>query len=377
MEDKLKGLRLFEFGEPAYIPSFEERITQKPYVLFGEDNLQPQHSIDMFNFSSVNRACLNAVISGIIGKDLLVDGKEGFMMVNSTETLYDVFKKAATDFAVHGGIALNTIKRRDGEGISDFYHIDFSKIRSGKVDDFDYVKEYYYSADWTAPNKYKPIEIPAFNMKGEGDSQVFYSFPYQPNQKYYPLPSWIGGRIPVQIDIEIMNLELNNIQNGYFPSLAISLNNGVPSDEEREMIYRHLEDKYSSSNNAGKMFLNFSDGKENEPTFTTITPNNNADLFNALNDIVQQKVLTAHGITKPDLLGIKTAGQLGTKQEIVEGYEHFLRSVIAPKQQYLIREFEKLLFYKTGEVHKLSIVQNELFEGEDEIVPGVEGEVGI
>ena len=377
MEDKLKGLRLFEFGDAAYIPSFEEKITQKNYVLFGENNLQPQHSIDMFNFSSTNRACLNAVISGIVGKDLLVDGEEGYTMVNSTETLYDVFKKAAVDYAVHGGIALNTIKRKDGEGISDFYHIDFSKIRSGKCDEMDYVKDYYYSADWHNTTKYKPIEIPAFNMKGEGNSQVYYSFPYQPNQKYYPLPSWIGGRIPVQIDIEIMNFELNNIQNGYYPSLFISLNNGVPNEDEREMVYRHLEEKYSSSNKAGKMFLNFSDGKDNEPTIQSIAPNNNADLFNSLNEIIQTKILTSHGITKPDLLGIKTAGQLGSKQEIIEGYEHFLRSVIAPKQQYLIRQFEKLLFFKTGEAHKITIVQNELFEGEDEIVPGVEGKVGI
>tara|TARA_R110000868_G_scaffold407848_1_gene689689 strand:- start:998 stop:2131 length:1134 start_codon:yes stop_codon:yes gene_type:complete len=377
MEDKLKGLRLFEFGIPAHIPSFEETITQKPYVLFGEGNLQPQHSIDMFNFSSINRACLNAVIAGIVGKDLLVNGSEGFVMANSTETIYDIFKKTAVDYAIHGGISLNTIKRKDGEGISDFYHIDFSKVRSGKVDDFDYVKEYFYSADWTRLTKYKAIEIPAFNLRSEGNSQIFYSFPYQPNQKYYPLPSWIGGRIPVQIDIEIMNHELNNLQNGYFPSLAISLNNGIPSDEERNSIYRHLEDKYSSTNNSGKMFLNFSDSKENEPTFTTITPNTNADLFNSLNEIIQTKILTAHGITKPDLLGIKTAGQLGSKQEIIEGYEHFLRSVIAPKQQYLIREFEKLLFYKTGEVHKITIVQNELFEGETEIVPGVEEKVGL
>jgi len=377
MKDSLEGLRLFEFGDAAYIPSFEEKITQKNYVLFSENNLQPQHSIDMYNFSSTNRACLNAVISGIVGKDLLVDGKEGYTMVNSTETLYDVFKKAAVDYAVHGGISLNTIKRKDGKGISDFYHIDFSKVRSGKCDEMDYVKDYYYSADWTNPTKYKPIEIPAFNLNGDGNSQVYYSFPYQPNQKYYPLPSWIGGRIPVQIDIEIMNFELNNIQNGYYPSLFISLNNGVPNEDEREMVYRHLEEKYSSSNKAGKTFLNFSDGKENEPTIQSIAPNNNADLFNSLNEIIQTKILTSHGITKPDLLGIKTAGQLGTKQEIIEGYEHFLRSVIAPKQQYLIREFEKLLFFKTGVAHKISIVQNELFEGEDEIVPNVEGEVGI
>ena len=377
MKNTNDKFKIYEFGIPAYIPSFEEKIVSKPYVLYGENNLQPQHSIDMYNFSSTNRACLNAVINGIIGKNLLIDGKDGFMMANSTETLYDLYKKVAVDFAIHNGISLNTIKRRDGEGIADFYHIDFSKIRSGKVDDFDYVKEYYYSADWTNIQKYKPIEIPAFNLRGDGDSQIYYSFQYQPNQKYYPLPSWIAGRIPVQIDIEIMNFELNNIQNGYFPSLFISLNNGTPGDDEREQIFRQFEDIYSSSNNAGKMFLNFADSKDTEPTITSIAPNNNADLFNSLNEIVQTKILTSHGITKPDLLGIKTAGQLGSKQEIIEGYDHFLRSVIAPKQQYLIREFEKLLFYKTGEVHKITIEQNELMVGQAEPVPGVEEKVGL
>ena len=90
-------------------------------------------------------------------------------------------------------------------------------------------------------------------------------------------------------------------------------------------------------------------------------------------NIIQQKILTAHGITKPDLLGIKTAGQLGSKQEIIEGYEHFLRTNIAPKQQYLIREFEKLLFFKTGEPHKIEIVQNELFE--DVVVEDITKEI--
>ena len=174
-----------------------------------------------------------------------------------------------------------------------------------------------------------------------------------------------------------MNFELNNLQNGYFPSLFISLNNGIPGEEERNNIFRQFEDIYSSTNNAGKMFLNFSDNKETEATITSINPNNNADLFNSLNEIVQTKILTSHGITKPDLLGIKTSGQLGSKQEIIEGYEHFLRSVIAPKQQFLIREFEKLLFYKTGEVHKITIEQNELFQGEDQIVPGVDEKIGL
>lgn len=366
-----ESLKVFEFGAGAQLPTFEEVINSKNYVFFGNDNLWPRHTIQMYNYSPTNRACLNAIISGIIGENLLINGQEGFMMVNSTETLYDVFKKTAVDFAIHSGFAMNTIKTKDENGIASIYHIDFSKVRSGKVDSFDYVKEYYYSADWSNIHKYKPIEIPAFNLQGEGDSQIYYAFPYAPDQKYYPLPAYIGGRIPIQTEIEIFNYELNYIQNGYFPSLFISMNQGVPGEEEREAIYRHLEEKYSSSNRAGNLILSFSDSKENEPTITPIAAANNADMFAALIEKVQEKIIVSHGISKPDLLGIKTTGQLGSRQEMVEGYEHFIKTQIAPKQQYLLREFEKLLFYMTGEVKKLEIVQNTLFDGDGGVDTGI------
>lgn len=367
-----QDLKVFEFGQAAILPNFEEKITNKPYILYGPKNDMPQRNIDMYNFSSVNRACIKAVVNGVVGKDLLINGEEGYTLVNSKETLYDLYKKVSTDFVIHGGFAVNTVKRRDGEGIASLYHMDFSKIRSGKVNEYDHVKEYYYSADWEKSNKYKPIEIPAFDMDAEGDSQVYYSFPYQPNQKYYPIPSYIAGAVPIQIDIEIMNFELNNIQNSYYPSLFISLNNGIPGVEEREEIYRNLEEKYSSSNNAGKMFLNFSENKENEPTIETISPNNSPDLFNSVNEIVQTKILQSHGITRPDLLSIKTSGSLGDRNDIILGYAHFLNTTVKPMQNYLIREFEKLLFFMTGEVKRISIVQNELMDAEENIEEAID-----
>jgi hypothetical protein len=365
MENKKKNdLRMFEFGAGAQLPSFEEVINSKPYVFFGNDNLWPQHSIQMYNWSSIMRACANAVISGVIGKNMLIDGKEAIKMVNSTETIYDIFKKVAIDFVIHNGFSLNTIKRRDGEGIANLYHMDFSKLRSGRVDDFDYVKTYWYSADWTLVNKYKPVELESFSLAADAPSQVYYAFPYHPNQKYYPLPYWIGGRMATMLDIEMMNYELNYIQQGYFPSLFISLNNGAANEEERDMIYRHMEERFSSGNRAGSMILAFSDSKENEPTITPLQAANNADMFLALSDQVEQKILTSFNITNPLLVGIKTAGQLGNKNEMVEGYEHFIKSVIIPKQQYLIREFEKLLFFMDGQTHKITIEQNRLFEDE-------------
>jgi hypothetical protein len=240
--------------------------------------------------------------------------------------------------------------------------MDISKLRSGKVDMRDFVKEYYYSADWRDTRRYRPVVLPAFDMSIEEPSQVYWYMGYAPNQTYYPMPDWIGGRVAVEIDINIKNFHLQNLQNGFYPSIFISMNNGIPSEEERTQIYRHLTERYSSTNNAGGMFLNFAEDKEHEPTITPLSTNNSDSFYRDMDDIIRNTILTSHRITSPKLLGIETPGSLGSKDEVIEGYEHFLRTSIVPIQEQLLSEFEKLLFMRDKQLHTLEIVQNEIFE---------------
>jgi hypothetical protein len=294
---------------------------------------------------------------------MLIDGMDAnYVMANSMNTVYDVFKRVAIDYVLHNGFVLNTINRRDNEGISEFYHMDFVKVRSGKVNEFDFVKRYFYCPDWTNIRRYTPIELPAFNLDGEDPSQIYYFKQYSPNQTYYPINEWIGARVAVEIDINIKNYHLNNLQNGFFNSLFISLNNGVPNEEEREMIYRHLIEKYSSTNNAGKLFLNFAADKEHEPTITPLTTINSDTFYGVMDDQIRSTIATAHRITSLKLIGVETPGSLGSKDEIVDGYEHFLKTNVIPKQEVLIKEFEKMLFLRDKKTHKVEIIQNEIFD---------------
>jgi len=363
MSDKTKNeLKRFDF-EVVELPTFEEVLTNRDFVLWGGDNLWPRHSIELYNFSSINRACLNSKRDAVWGKKLLIDGKDATSyIINGSETLREVYKKAAFDMVLHNGFSLNTIKRRDGDGISEIYHMDISKLRSGKVDMRDFVKEYYYSADWRDTRRYKPVVLPAFDMSIDEPSQVYWYMGYAPNQTYYPMPDWIGGRVAVEIDINIKNFHLQNLQNGFYPSIFISMNNGIPSEEERTQIYRHLTERYSSTNNAGGMFLNFAEDKDHEPTITPLSTNNSDGFYRDMDDIIRNTILTSHRITSPKLLGIETPGSLGSKDEVVEGYEHFLRTSIVPIQEQLLSEFEKLLFMRDKQLHTLEIVQNEIFE---------------
>jgi hypothetical protein len=370
MSDKNKtGLHIQEFNA-AYVPQFQEVIKNKPWVFYGDDNMFPNHLLTNYQYSPITRACANATMYGVKGKNLIV--KEGnpdaIGMANRSETLYEVYEKCVVDRIIFGGFALNIVKSNDG-GIAEIYHTDFSRLRAGKEDMFGNVDTYFYSVDWKGtqinPQKWKPVEMPSFNMVSEdAPSMIYYVNKYQPMMSYYPAPDWIASLTTSQLDIEIRNFHLNNTQNSMMPSMSVSFTNGVPSEEERDILMRQLEAKYTSTNNAGKIFLFFSENPETAPIISPI-PNNASDAwYSQMAPQIDQTILTAWGISSPMLLGIKTSGQLGGRAEMLDAYNLFLQTRIIPIQEDMLKTFEKILFLKNKSIIKLGIEQNQILPDE-------------
>jgi hypothetical protein len=360
-----------DFGAAAMVPQYQEVIKNKPWVFYGEDNLFPNHLLALYQYSAINRACINAITYGIKGKNLIVKNGDpnAIAMANRSETVYEVFEKCVQDQVIFGGFALNVVKSNDGD-VAEFYHTDFSKIRAGKQDMFGNTGTYFYSVDWKGTQfnqqKFKPIEIPAFNMTDDTASQIMYIKSYTPGMSYYPSPDWIAGITTVQLDIEVKNFHLNNTQNSLMPSLSVSFTNGTPSEEERDMMYRQLESKYSSTNNGGKFFLFFSETPETAPIITPI-PNNASDGWYAnLAPQIEQTILSSHRITSPQILGIKTAGQLGGREELLDAYQLFLQTVIIPVQESMLKVFEKVIFLRDKQPINLQIEQNQLLPTDEQ-----------
>ena len=118
--------------------------------------------------------------------------------------------------------------------------------------------------------------------------------------------------------------------------------------------------------------------KDQQPDITPI-PQNGADgYYTSVNEMVVQKILTAHKITSPMLLGIKTSGQLGGRTELIDAYTHFLTTVIQPLQQEILDVFT-YLFNTNGVDITLGVEQTKLFEDGSEqvdVVTGTEAESG-
>ena len=321
--------------EAINLPTFRE-VRGKDWVTYGDKNLFPSKLIDLLNTSAIHGTAVNAKLDATIGEGIIEVGNE---IVNSKgETLNEIYEKIAYDYIVFGGYALNPIWNRAGDAVVELYHVPYANVRSGKLNEDDEVTEYFYSADWRNVRKYIPVKYHTFSTtdnKGDNASQIFYYYDYSPASEVYPLPSYMGAVNDIELDARISRFHNANISNGMSPSLLINLPNGVPTPEEQRQLHRDLNDSFSGENNAGRVFLTFSDGADRAPQLTPVQSANDS-YYVVLEERISSRILTAHRITSPLLIGIRDGGGLGNNaQEIEVAYTHFQSSVIQPIQKSL------------------------------------------
>jgi len=324
------------------LPKIKE-VRGKEWIYYGEDNMFPQSLIEMYDNSAMHHTAIEAIKDGIYGEGIKLIGDE---YVNQKgETVNELFEKIGLDYSLYNGYALNVIWNKEGSAIAEMYHLPFSDVRSGKMTEDGEVEQYFYSVDWKNTRKFIPQPYRAFDPtdnKGDNASQIFYVFGYTPGNYVYPLPAYVGGLNDISIDIDIAKFHSSNLSTGLAPSMFIQFRNGVPSPEEQHDIYRQIEQTFAGAENAGRFFLAFSEpGKELqvEPIAST-----NDAYYIQLEERVTSRILTAHRITSPLLLGIKDAnGFSSNADEIVVAYAHFEGTVIEPKRKKILDNYGYVL----------------------------------
>lgn len=357
-ENKKYQLKKVHFYN-ATIPSISEVFSNKDWVFYGDNNLYPQFLIDKYTNCAIHKSIVQSKVAQICGDGLisLTDPLAVIRLVNNKETIEEVYSKCALDLVLFGGFALNIVWKRDrNEGIAEIYHLDFSRVRCGKIEeDSDEVEKYYYSADWSNIKKHKPEEYDAFGVDNTEPSQIYYFKSYQPSNDYYPAPDYSGALQAIDISIEIQNLHKMNLKNGMMPSLFINFNNGVPGDEEQKIITRALEESYGGSDNAGRAVVSFNESKESAPTIEAIQPNGSDDYYSTIYEDVTTSILSGHRVSSGELFGISTAGKLGSANEILEHSEFFRNTVIKPYISDLLPTFNKMMSLKFQEPIKMIV----------------------
>tara|TARA_Y100000401_G_scaffold3382_1_gene2405 strand:- start:1711 stop:3432 length:1722 start_codon:yes stop_codon:yes gene_type:complete len=332
----------------TYTSPIITEVKNKDYIQYGEDNMYFQYLIDRYNGSPTNNAIINGISEMIYGKGLdATDSSDKPDQYAQMKVLFknDCVRKLAYDLKLMGQCAVQVIYSQDRSKVARLEHMPIETLRAEKSEDGE-IKAYYYANDWTKvkPNT-KLKKIPAFGQSNQS-LEIMYIKPYRAGFFYYSPVDYQGGLQYSELEEEVSNYHLNNIMNGLAPSMLINFNNGVPNEEEREMIEQRIYQKFSGSSNAGKFILAFNDNADSQANIDPVQLSDAHNQYQFLSDESTKKIMVSHRVVSPMLLGIKDQSGLGNNADELKTASILMdNTVIRPFQTLLIDHFDKILAF--------------------------------
>lgn len=339
------AIELSSYTKPQIVES-----TTKKWVEYGDQNDYFDYLADRYNGSPTNNAIITATSMMIygLGLDATTESKtmdlEAWMKVVAMFDK-DLLRRTALDIKLNGNFSWQVITTKDANNtvLTKVVFVPVKNIRAGKAVDGE-ITEYWYSDNWAESHKarYKPEPIPAFGS-GE-DSELLYVRLLSPDTFYYSPPDYQGGVQYAEMEEEISNFHISNIQNGLAPGLIFNFNNGIPEAEKREELRQDIKKRLGGSGNAGKFIMNFAPSKEKGAEVVPIQLSDADKQYEFLSRESQEKILVAHRVTSPMLVGIKNKTGLGNNaDELITAFMLYDRTVIQPFQEMIIDGINKVI----------------------------------
>jgi DNA-binding MarR family transcriptional regulator len=328
-------IQVLTFAE-AKQPEYKEKKGEG-YMQYGQNNDYPQYLLDLFNKSAKHNAIIRGKVNYIVGNGWV--GEEAIVKkVNREETLNDLTKKVALDLELFGGAYIQVIWSVMGAQIAELWHCDYTKIRTNKDN-----TQFWYKEDWKATRNQEKAEVyNAFNPANPQGVQILYVKEYRPGMNVYSLPGYFGALNYIESDVEVSKHVLGNAQTGFSASKLITLPNGEPSPDEKRAVSRQFDNMYTGADGK-KYLLAFVNDATRKPIVDDLGASDlTKEDFSRVDELIQTNIFSGHQITSPDLFGIATPGQLGTRQQMRDSYEIFNNTYVRYKQMQIEGVFNML-----------------------------------
>lgn len=359
--EQTKELQVVKLAAVDTSPAFPKMAVNKSggFVGFGQKNDYPQYIINLNSKSPVNTAILASKVTYICGKGVRDSetNKDKFVGVpNVTETWDDLLEKVAKDYVDFGGFYLQVIKNKDSETVS-IYHQDYSTVRIQEVDDVGDPVAWCISNEWPKANKKKMVrDLPTWtgidDMKA-GESYIFHHWDYMAGLFHYSLPDYYAAEAYIKADGSLAEFYNNSIDNGFIPSVVISMPSNPSADKKAE-FQRQMEGAFSGAKGAASIVILWGESTDVKPEITPYSAAANANVYNDVEKIVFQKIMSANRLTSPTLAGVSGSGNLsGNAQEIIDAYVLYNYTVIEKKRRKILDKLN--IFTKINKTSRLEV----------------------
>jgi hypothetical protein len=322
---------------------------RKKWVAYGEDNDYYRFLIDNYINSATNNAAIRSISDLIYGRGLSIeDMDEKSSEVSALRDLINHrdLKRIILERKMLGQSAMQVIYSGAGNNrkVVKIKHFPIETLRPEKMNAEGVIEAYYYHPNWVniKPND-ELKRIPTFGNSKE-KVELFIIQPYMSGYYYFSPVDYSGAIAYVELEREISDYLLNDAKNSFSGTKVINMNNGVPDQEQRELITRDIKAKLTGSRGQ-KVIVAFNESAENKTTVEDISLTDAPAHYEYLAAEARDKILVGHRVTSPMLLGIReTGGGLGNNaDEILTASQLFNSTVISIYQDEVIEALEEIL----------------------------------
>ena len=315
----------------------------KNLITWGKDNLFPNSLLKLYNYegASLHKAIINKKVLFSVGQGFNEIQDEDLKDFIKKNDIIDELEKWSKDYEIFNGMAVELIWSLDGSEIVSFKHIPLSQLRFNIVNEDSKIRGFWYCADWKQEKKYTPEFIPEFNEYNREGKQILYYKEYNPDNilNPYPVEGYSNSKNSIETDYKIGVFHLNQANQGYHPSFNVHFNSGIPSTELQDEFYKYFVENFAGTENAGKVFITYSEGTDGEVKINPIALNDSDDRFMMLKDRLVEDITIGAEIPLP--LIVPSSGNLSSDDRM-ELLKEVQMSYISPRQKRIERMINKI-----------------------------------
>jgi hypothetical protein len=319
---------------------------KRDWVEYGDDNDFYTYLIDLFIESTTNNAIINGVSQMIYGKGL--DALDSSTKTEEYAALRSIFhdsclRKVSFDLKLLGEASFQVLYK--DKQVARAEHFPRQTLRAEKCNDDGEIEAYYYFHDWSKikPND-KPKRIAAFGFGNGTEPEIKIIKRYLSGYDYYCPPDYMGGIAYAELESEVSDFLINDVQNGFSGTKVVNFNNGIPDREQQLQVKSDVMRKLTGARGE-KVIIAFNNNAESKTTIDDVPLTDAPQHYEYLSTESVNKLMVAHRITSPLLLGIRDGNNgLGNNaDEIKTASLLFHNTTIKPYQDLITEAIDDIL----------------------------------
>ena len=319
---------------------------KRDWVEYGDDNDFYTYLIDLFIESTTNNAIINGVSQMIYGKGL--DALDSSTKTDEYAALRSIFhdsclRKISFDLKLLGEASFQVLY--SDKQVARSEHFPRQTLRAEKCNDEGQIEAYYYFHDWSKikPND-KPKRIAAFGFGNGTEPEIKIIKRYLSGYDYYCPPDYMGGIAYAELESEVSDFLINDVQNGFSGTKVVNFNNGIPDREQQLQVKSDVMRKLTGARGE-KVIIAFNNNAESKTTIDDVPLTDAPQHYEYLSTESVNKLMVAHRITSPLLLGIRDGSNgLGNNaDEIKTASLLFHNTTIKPYQDLITEAIDDIL----------------------------------